>query len=212
MTVFDFSERMTRLCDDVTRIVPELQHIDMDRVLVTASFNRKPSREGIHAAVTPLRFCGGSRVGKVGQQTLAMPPVVNSAGTVQFYILTFYLPRYLESVFEEKLETVTHELWHISPEFDGTLREFDGPCRIHGPTRAAFDAKAAQLAETYLRRIADREVDEAFPAGQLMEAVEAGQATREPIAFLRATWGQLRSRYRKMRALQIARPQMRRIA
>ena len=187
---------MTCLCHDVTRVVPELGHIDMRRVLVTASFNRKPSATGVYAAVTPLRFVGGSRVGRHRRTTMVMPRVVNEAGEDQLYILTFYLPRYLQAPFEEKLETVTHELWHISPDFDGTLRQFSGRCRLHGPTQEAFDAQARRLACKYLRK----------------GRQSAAGSSEPPWEFLNASWRELQSRYRRLRAHHIARPQMRRLA
>ena len=196
MTTFDFGSKMTCLCHDLTRVVPELGHVDMRRVLVTASFNRKPSATGVYAAVTPLRFAGGSRVGRHRRATMVMPRVVNEAGEDQLYILTFYLPRYLQAPFEEKLETVTHELWHISPDFDGTLRQFPGKCRIHGPTQEAFDAQARRLANCYLRK--RRQDDD--------------RSSEPPWEFLNASWRELQSRYRRLRAHHIARPQMRRLA
>ena len=188
--ILDFSHHMTRLCRDMAHRLDELSHIDVPRIVVTASFNRKSSKDGVYASVTPLRFRGGSRVGKLHGQTMAMPLVCNAEGVEQLYILTFYLPRFLKTGFAEKLETVAHELWHISPDFDGTLREFEGRCRIHGPTKEAFDAQSRKLARDYLGQHPPDEVT----------------------AFLRASWSEIRRNYRRLRVWQIPRPQMRRFA
>lgn len=188
--ILDFSHQMTRLCRDMAHRLDELGHIDVSRIVVTASFNRKSSTHGVYASVTPLRFQGGSRVGKLRDQTMVMPLVRSPEGVDQLYILTFYLPRFLKTGFAEKLETVAHELWHISPHFDGTLREFEGRCRIHGPTPEAFDSQSRKLARDYLDRHPPDEV----------------------AAFLRASWSEIRRSYRRMRVWQIPRPQMRRLA
>ena len=66
------------------------------------------------------------------------------------YILTFYLPRFLDQPFHEKLTTVTHELLHVSPRFDGDLRRFEGRCYMHSPRQEEFDRQAADLARQYL--------------------------------------------------------------
>jgi len=66
------------------------------------------------------------------------------------YLLSFYLPRFLERSYEEKLTTVVHELWHISPVFDGDLRRHPGRCYAHSHSQRQFDALAGQIATKWL--------------------------------------------------------------
>ena len=42
--------------------------------------------------------------------------------------MSFYLPRFCDQSLDEKLSTVMHELWHISPAFDGDIRRLPGRC------------------------------------------------------------------------------------
>lgn len=67
------------------------------------------------------------------------------------YILTFYLPRFMDLDRREKLVTIFHELWHISPDFDGDLRRHEGRCYAHSHSQAAYDAHVGVLADEWLR-------------------------------------------------------------
>ncbi len=71
------------------------------------------------------------------------------------YLLSFYLPRFCEYPFAEKLATVVHELWHIGPDFDGDLRRHPGRCYAHTPRQKDFDAHAAALAQKWLAAAPD---------------------------------------------------------
>jgi len=76
--------------------------------------------------------------------------VVDGSGQEMLYLLTFYLPRFLDQSFQHKLTTVIHELWHISPRFDGDLRRFGGRCYAHSSSQRRYDAKVKQLADRWL--------------------------------------------------------------
>ncbi|MFV2067686.1 MAG: hypothetical protein ACC645_11980, partial [Pirellulales bacterium] len=73
-------------------------------------------------------------------------------GVEMHYLLNFYLPRFLNQPFEEKLITTLHELWHISPRCDGDLRRHPGRCYVHGASQDAYDALARRLAHQWLVR------------------------------------------------------------
>ena len=70
--------------------------------------------------------------------------------TEMLYILTFYLPRFLDHPFREKMITIFHELWHVSPHFNGDLRRFEGRCYAHTGSQEQYDAEMALLADRYL--------------------------------------------------------------
>jgi hypothetical protein len=66
------------------------------------------------------------------------------------YILTFYLPRFLDLPLREKLVTVLHELWHIGPKFDGDVRRLGRRCFAHGHSQKQYDAHVAALLDEWL--------------------------------------------------------------
>jgi len=106
----------------------------------------------MQAKLTPMRFEGGAltcvRDGRHwGAQRLYQD------GREMLYILTFYLPRFLNLSFDEKLVTVFHELYHISPEFDGDMRRFAGACYMHTGSQAAYDQQMAVYVREYLAEL-----------------------------------------------------------
>ena len=106
----------------------QLRHVDMSRVAVSFSQTRRAGSQGMFASLTPLRFAGGRmhvfrRKRRWGIQRLFDPD-----GLEMLYILTFYLPRFLDLPLREKLTTVLHELWHIGPKFDGDVRRLGSRC------------------------------------------------------------------------------------
>ena len=149
---FDICTALRGLCDDISRRHPEYRHVDMSRVAVTYAQTRSPVEWGMQAKLTPMRFEGGAltciRDGRRwGAQRLYQD------GEEMLYILTFYLPRFLNLSYDEKLVTVFHELFHISPAFDGDIRRFAGACYMHTGSQAEYDRQMAVHAKQYLSQL-----------------------------------------------------------
>ncbi|MCR4411362.1 MAG: putative metallopeptidase [Thermoguttaceae bacterium] len=147
---FDFTFHARRLCEDMTARLPELAHIDMARVAVGFSQARKNVGHGLFASLTPLRFAGGRTETVRRGRRWTIQRLVDASGREMLYVLTFYLPRFLDLEFHEKLSTIVHELWHIGPRFDGDLRRFAGRCYVHSGSQKRYHAHAAQLARQWL--------------------------------------------------------------
>lgn len=141
---------MKRFCDDVCRRHPEFRHIDMRRVVVTFAQTRSPVEWGMQAKLTPMRFERGSMTYKRDEQTWTVQRLYHD-GQEMLYILTFYLPRFLNLSFSEKLVTVFHELYHVSPAFDGDIRRFEGSCYMHTGSQASYDQQMEVFVRQYLR-------------------------------------------------------------
>ena len=147
---FDFTLHIGRLCDDMVSRVDRLGHIDMRRVAVSFSQTRKATEHGMYASLTPMRFAGGlSHTIRRGQKW-AVQGLRDSSGREMLYILSFYLPRFLDLQFREKLVTVMHELWHIGPKFDGDVRRHRGRCFAHGASQERYDAHVDALVDRWL--------------------------------------------------------------
>jgi len=147
---FDFCEAMKRLCTDITHRVDVLGHIDMERVAVAFSQTRVATKHGLYASLTPLRFEAGSFETVKGGRRYRLPPVIDARGVELLYILRFYLPRFLELEFREKLITVVHELWHVNPNFDGDIRRFQGRCHVHTGSQKNYDRQMGVIVDAYL--------------------------------------------------------------
>jgi hypothetical protein len=151
---FDFCKFLKALCDDVIARCPEFSHIDPTRLLLAATPARKPSTHGLQARVTPLRFQGGKFLEKRGKVLYQIQRYFYN--TIEFlYLVTFCLPRFLDQDFDEKLITLFHELYHISPQFDGDLRRHEGRYSLHSHSKRDYDRHMAGLAREYLAQKPD---------------------------------------------------------
>ncbi|NIN76707.1 MAG: hypothetical protein GTO26_02665 [Planctomycetales bacterium] len=149
---FDFTERIRAVCQDMVTRLPPLQHIDLRRVAISFCQARKAVPHGLQAALTPMRFEGGRTYTVRRGRRLGVQQIVDHQGVEMLYLLSFYLPRFQNLVFEEKLVTLLHELWHISPQFDGDLRRLPGRCYVHSSSEQQYDAAMARLAHQWLAR------------------------------------------------------------
>lgn len=130
--------------------VTELSHVDMERVAVGFCQARSAVSHGLQASLTPLRFEGGADTKRIRGQRMTCQRPVDGTGRDYLYLLQFYAPRFLNHPLEEKLVTIVHELWHISPAMDGDLRRHEGRCYVHGASQREYDAQAARLAGAWL--------------------------------------------------------------
>jgi len=148
---FNFTAAMRDLCVDVCVRLPEFRHIRMDAVGVTYAQARRRVPYGLQAKLTPLRFAGGSLTERRRGRTWSVQRVFHGEREL-LYLLTFYLPRFLDHPPKEKLITVLHELYHIGPQFDGDIRRFEGRCYAHTGSQKSYDAHMEVLVDQYLRK------------------------------------------------------------
>jgi hypothetical protein len=147
---FDFTFHLRRLCDDIVSRLSELAHIDMGRVAVCFCQTRKPVPHGMFASLTPLRFAGGAPTTIRRGRQVTIQRVHDAHGREMLYVLSFYLPRFQNLDFREKLITVLHELWHISPDFSGDIRRHTGRYHAHTHSQAEYDEQMGRLADRWL--------------------------------------------------------------
>lgn len=141
---------MQALAGDMIARLPELAHIDLGQVCVAFCQARKRVNYGIQASLTPLRFQDGNVQGIKRGRRYQVQRVHDAAGREMLYILSFYLPRFMDLVYREKLVTVLHELWHISPHFNGDIRRHPGRCYAHSHSQAEYDAEMGVLADRWV--------------------------------------------------------------
>lgn len=182
---FDFSAAISRLCGDIAQRCAELKHIDSSRMLVGITQARGPHRHGLQARVTPLRFHNGVLTRqRDGVRYRVQRYFVN--GQEMLYLVTFCLPRFLEQDFDDKFITLFHELFHISPAFEGDLRRMNGRCALHSYSKRAYDRHMAALARAYLASVPDPSL----------------------YGFLRLDFAQLRHRHGSVIGAHVPRPRL----
>ncbi|WP_417848128.1 hypothetical protein [Thalassoglobus sp.] len=146
---FDFTQSIMKLCEDLTNRHEAFMHIDMSRVAVCFAQARSSVLHGLQAKLTPMRFENGATTGQ-RQGRLWTVQRLYLGKREMLYILTFYLPRFLDQSFQEKFVTILHELYHISPRFDGDIRRFGGRCHVHTQSQREYDDQMEVFAREYL--------------------------------------------------------------
>ncbi len=182
---FDFCGHVRRLCGDIVQRCPELNHIDVGRLLFGMTQARNGQPHGLQARVTPLRFRDGQLVRRRwGVAYQVQRYIVDDREML--YLVTFCLPRFLDQDFDDKFITLFHELYHISPEFEGDLRRHNGRYALHSHSKRDYDRRMAELARDYLR------------------------STPEPAlhGFLRLNFAQLQHRHGSVVAVVVPRPRL----
>jgi len=153
-TEFDYTAHMTRLCTDIAARCPDFGHIDTKRCLFTITPSRNGSKFGLQARVTAMRCRGGTMERTYrGRQYRAQRYFVD--GQEMLYLVTFCVPRFVNQSFDSKLVTIFHELFHISPEFNGDIRRLGGRYSAHTASKQHYDEAMARLATNYLRQYPD---------------------------------------------------------
>ncbi|MGA9522489.1 MAG: putative metallopeptidase [Myxococcaceae bacterium] len=128
------------LIRDIARRMPEFSHIKASRILVVAGEARRASR----GTVKPLAFTGGRSTDKI---TGRRKPTVRIAGRRMLYSITLRPLFFRDSTPQDRVETVIHELFHISRDFDGTLDR----ARRHARMGRDFGRELRPLVRRYLK-------------------------------------------------------------
>jgi len=124
---------------DLSLRLPEYRHIQPGRVLVVAGEARRASR----GTVKPLTFArGASRDGSGARK-----PVVRMNGKRMLYCITLRPLFFRSARPRQRVETLLHELFHVSPAFAGTL----DPSRRHAQMGPVFRRRFGPVVRRYLR-------------------------------------------------------------
>jgi predicted metallopeptidase len=182
---FDFCGAVRALCRDVAARCPAFAHVDLDRVLVSFTPSRNTSPYGLQARVTPMRFRDGATVRRIRGVTYRVQRYVVDGRDV-LYVVTFCLPRFLDQSFDEKLVTVFHELYHVSPAFNGDLRRHPGRYAVHSHSKREYDDRMGAYVREYL----------------------AGHPAPEVFGFLRHTYADLWRRHGGVTGVVVPRPKL----
>lgn len=139
----DLSLALAGIMHEIVSRCPPLGHIDVNRVLVCVGSNRSGRGGGLYGKLIPLRFKDGSSVLRYRGKLYAIPEISNN-GHSCLYVIYFYMPRFFDLPWEEKLRVMFHELYHISPRFDGDIRRMGAVKKAHGHSKKHFDSLYAE--------------------------------------------------------------------
>ena len=190
MPTLNLTSELERLIADITGRVEEFGHIDPRLILVCVSSTRGGGVHGTYAKIHPLRFENGARAKTIRRgirkHDYEMPAIIHRGMDI-LYVVYFLIPRFLNLSFREKLITLFHELYHISPEFNGDIRRFPGKNYAHGSSTKRYNAYMATLVDSYLEKL----------------------ETKSLMAFLEGDMAALRERYQAIVGRKMTAPQIR---
>lgn len=183
---FNFTQAIRRVCHRITTESDEMRHIDLKQVAISVARSRKLGRHGLWASLTPLRFQAGAREAVRHNRRVTCQRVLDENGNEMLYLLNFYLPRFMDLTFDEKITTIFHELWHVSPQFDGDVRRFPGRCFAHSPSEKAYDAAVSRMTQKWLQTT----------------------QSAEPLAFLQLSFAELQSQFGTVFGSRFSQPKL----
>jgi hypothetical protein len=167
------------------RRCPELGHIDVSSLLFAVTQARSGRTHGLQARVTPLRFRHGHLIRRRRDGKYQVQRYIVGEREM-LYLVTFCLPRFLDQDFDDKFITLFHELYHISPDFEGDLRRHEGRYALHSHSKREYDSHMAHLARAYLADGPDRTLHD----------------------FLRLNFAQLQHRHGSVVGVVVPRPRL----
>jgi hypothetical protein len=182
----DYTAQIRRVTECLIADHDDLRHVDLSRVAFSFSRARQRGVYGIYASLTPLRFEQGSPVGKRRGRRYTVQKLYDDRGVEMLYILSVYLPRFADLSLREKVITLYHELWHISPRFDGDIRRHPGRCYAHSHSKAEYDEHMGRYADAWLQ----------------------GASAGEHLEFLQCDFDALHKRHGRLFGTRIPRPKL----
>ena len=142
---------MKELIGDISRKCSDFNHIDTTRVLVAISRSRNRRKDGLQAKLVPMKFHGGLRAAKIGDDGYEMPRIIHEGKEI-LYLIYFCLPRFQNLSFHTKMTVIFHELYHINPSFNGDIRRFPGRFYQHSHSEEEYDKTVRALSDSYLKQ------------------------------------------------------------
>lgn len=160
-----YLNRLEILTHDIIKAVPEFSHIDNSRILFSLKNSPKNSDNDYYAEVKCLSnnsydFVSDGRITKHYYSDCLL-----KNGIPAFYLIEYTVPSFIDLTLREKICTIMHELYHISPLFNGELRLFNGKNCLHGPCPEKFDEYMYYLSDIFLAKY--KNLDELFKLNYL---------------------------------------------
>ncbi|ATB31361.1 hypothetical protein [Melittangium boletus] len=136
----NLNKALRALIRDIAAKMPEFAHVKASRILVVAGEARRASR----GTVKPLCFRGGRSTDRSGRRK----PIIRLKGKRMLYCITLRPLFFRASTPRGRIQTVMHELFHMSRRFDGTLHAG----RRHSVLGKEFSVRFKPLVTRYLRQ------------------------------------------------------------
>lgn len=140
---------INNLIFDIKYKVEEFSHIEPEKIIVNF---KKSITDTTYAEIKTISSEGDhllkDKNGRI-ERFISSTPALSSGYPVK-YLINLYIPLFFKLSLKEKLLTIFHELYHISPKFDGELRTFSCSQYQHGPSMNKYEYYMEYLLLKYL--------------------------------------------------------------
>ena len=143
---------LTLIIHDIIKSTDEFKSFDINKILVCCASSRRDFKGAIYGKLQPLRFKDGSEIIKHNNKYYTIPKIVLNDIEI-LYVLYLYIPKFFDMTAKDKINVMFHELYHISPEFNGDIRRMSNIKSAHGHSKKSFEEKYIQYASTYFSKI-----------------------------------------------------------
>lgn len=150
----NLTDILTLIIHDMVQTTEEFKKFDLNRILVCCASNRKDCRGATYGKLLPLRFKDGAEIVKHNGRFYTIPKVKINDSEI-LYIIYFYIPKFFSLSAKDKINVMFHELYHISPEFNGDIRRMGNFKAAHGHSRKSFEEKYIEYADIFFEKIKD---------------------------------------------------------
>ncbi|HPS56520.1 MAG TPA: putative metallopeptidase [Spirochaetota bacterium] len=146
--IINLSDTLTLLLHEMVSRTEEFRLFDVNRILLCCSTNRKTTGGGIYGKLLPMRFENGSEIVKHNSRFYTIPKLVVNDIEI-LYLMYFYMPKFFDLPAAEKVNVMFHELYHISPAFNGDIRRMGSVKKAHGHSKKAFEEKYIEYSRNF---------------------------------------------------------------
>ena len=148
----NLTDVLTLIIHDIIKSTDEFKSFDINKILVCCASNRKDSKGITYGKLQPLRFKDGSEIVQHNKSYYTIPKIVLNNIEI-LYILYLYIPKFFELPINDKINVMFHELYHISPKFNGDIRRMGNIKSAHGHSKKSFEEKYIKYASKYFSKI-----------------------------------------------------------
>jgi len=155
-----YINKLEFLISNIISKLDEFSHIDLNRIILSLKSSPKKEINSYYAEIKCLNNSANIKEvnGRLTKHYYCQSLLKN--GIPANYIIFFTIPDFINLDYKEKLITIMHELYHISPSFNGELRLFNNKKCLHGKYPDKYDEYMNYLAEIFLKQ--EKNIDEIF--------------------------------------------------
>ncbi len=148
----NLTDVLTQIIYDMIISTDEFKSFDLNRILICCASNRKDCKGATYGKLLPLRFKDGAEIIRHNGKFYTIPKVRLNDFEI-LYIIYLYIPKFFNLSADDKVRVMFHELYHISPDFNGDIRRMGKFKAAHGHSKKSFEEKYIEYAENYLKKI-----------------------------------------------------------